>query len=33
MAEESHQEIQEKWVECEKSWTKINRAMRDIILP
>jgi hypothetical protein len=33
MAQEPHQEIQEKWVECEKSWTKINRAMRDIDLP
>jgi hypothetical protein len=33
MAQEPHREIQEKWVECEKSWTKINRAMRDIGLP
>jgi hypothetical protein len=32
MAQEPHREIQEKWVECEKSWTKINRAMRDIDL-
>jgi hypothetical protein len=32
MAQEPHQEIQEKWVECENSWTKINRAMRDISL-
>jgi hypothetical protein len=33
MAQEPHQEIQEKWAECEKSWTSINRAMRDIGLP
>jgi hypothetical protein len=33
MAQEPHREIQEKWVECKKIWTKINRAMRDIILP
>jgi hypothetical protein len=33
MAQEPHQEIQEKWVDCERSWTKINRAMRDIGLP
>jgi hypothetical protein len=33
MAQEPHREIQEKWAECEKSWTKINRAMRDIDLP
>jgi hypothetical protein len=32
MAQEPHQKIQEKWAECEKSWTKINRAMRDIDL-
>ena len=33
MAQEPHQEIQEKWVDCERIWTKINRAMRDIDLP
>jgi hypothetical protein len=33
MAQETHQEIQEKWVDCERSWTKINQAMRDIGLP
>jgi hypothetical protein len=33
MAQEPHQEIQEKCVKCEKSWTNINRAMRDIGLP
>jgi hypothetical protein len=33
MAQEPHQEIQEKWVECERSWSNINRAMRDIALP
>jgi hypothetical protein len=33
MAQEPHREIQEKWAECEKIWTKINRAMRDIDLP
>jgi hypothetical protein len=32
MAQEPHQEIQEKWVDYERSWTKINRAMRDIVL-
>jgi hypothetical protein len=32
MAQEPHQEIQEKWVDCERSWTKINQAMRDIDL-
>jgi alpha-amylase/alpha-mannosidase (GH57 family) len=30
MVQEPHQEIQEKWDECKKSWTKINQAMRDI---
>jgi hypothetical protein len=25
--------IQEKWVNCERSWIKINRGMRDIGLP
>jgi hypothetical protein len=24
MAQEPHQEIQEKWVYCERRWTKIN---------
>jgi hypothetical protein len=33
MAQEPHREIQEKWVECEKIWTNINREMRDIGLP
>ena len=33
MAQEPHQEIQDKWIKCEKIWTKINRAMRDIGLP
>jgi hypothetical protein len=33
MAQEPHQEIQEKWVKCEKSWTNINQGMRDINLP
>jgi hypothetical protein len=32
MAQEPHWEIQEKWAECEKRWTKINQAMRDIDL-
>jgi hypothetical protein len=33
MAQEPQWEIQEKWVECEKSWEKINREMKDIGLP
>jgi hypothetical protein len=33
MAQEPHREIQGKWAECEKRWTKINWAMRDIDLP
>ena len=33
MAQEPHWDIQKKWVECEKIWTKINHAMRDISLP
>jgi hypothetical protein len=33
IAHEPHREIQEKWVECKKSWTKINRAKRDTDLP
>jgi hypothetical protein len=30
MAQEPQQEIQEKWVDCEKRWEKINREMKDI---
>jgi hypothetical protein len=33
MAQEPQQEIQEKWVDCERIWTKINHVMRDISLP
>jgi hypothetical protein len=33
MAQEPQWEIQEKWVDCERSWTKINQGMRDIGLP
>jgi hypothetical protein len=33
MAQEPHTEIQEKWVDYKRSWTKINRVMRDIDLP
>jgi hypothetical protein len=33
MAQEPQQEIQEKWVDFERSWTKINRAIRDIGFP
>jgi hypothetical protein len=33
MAQEPQQEIQEKWSDCERIWTKINRAMRNISLP
>jgi hypothetical protein len=33
MAQEPQGEIQEKWANCERSWTKINRGMRDIGLP
>jgi hypothetical protein len=33
MAREPHREIQEKWTLCEKSWIKINQAMKDINLP
>jgi thioesterase domain-containing protein len=33
MAWEPHREIQEKWAKCEKSWVKINKAMKDIRLP
>jgi hypothetical protein len=33
MSREPHREIQEKWVKCEKHWTKINRVMKDIRLP
>jgi hypothetical protein len=31
--QEPHREIQEKWAKCEKSWVKINKAMKDIRLP
>jgi hypothetical protein len=33
MVQAPHQEIQEKWVRCEKIWVKINKAMKDIGLP
>jgi hypothetical protein len=33
MAQEPHQEIQEKWAKCKKIWIKINRVMKDISLP
>jgi hypothetical protein len=33
MAQEPHQEIRDKWTECEKSWNKINQAMIDIDVP
>jgi hypothetical protein len=33
ISQEPHWEIQDKWAECENSWTKINQAMRDISLP
>jgi hypothetical protein len=33
MAQEPQWEIQEKWVDCEKSWVNINQEMRDIGLP
>jgi hypothetical protein len=33
MAQEPQWEIQEKWVDCERSWVKINREMKDIGLP
>jgi hypothetical protein len=33
MAQEPQREIQEKWVDCEMSWVKINREMKDIDLP
>jgi hypothetical protein len=33
MAREPHRDIQEKWAKCEKSWVKINKAMKDIGLP
>jgi hypothetical protein len=32
MAQESQWEIQEKWVDCERSWVKINQEMKDIDL-
>jgi hypothetical protein len=33
MSQEPHQEIQEKWAKCEKTWIKINQVMKDIELP
>jgi hypothetical protein len=30
MAQEPHWEIEEKWAKCEKRWTKVKWAMRDI---
>jgi hypothetical protein len=33
MAHEPQWEIQEKWVDCERSWVKINQEMKDIGLP
>jgi hypothetical protein len=33
MAQEPQQDIQEKWVDFERRWTKINREMRDNGLP
>jgi hypothetical protein len=33
MAQQPQWEIQEKWVDCKRSWTNINRVMRDIDLP
>jgi hypothetical protein len=33
MVEEPHREIWEKCAKCEKSWVKINKAMKDIGLP
>jgi hypothetical protein len=33
MAQEPQREIQEKWVDCERSWVNINREMKDIGLP
>jgi hypothetical protein len=33
MAQEPQRKIQERWAECEKSWEKINREMKDIGLP
>jgi hypothetical protein len=33
MDQESQWEIQDKWVDCERSKTNINQAMRDINLP
>jgi hypothetical protein len=32
MAQKPQQNIQKRWVECEKSWEKINREMKDISL-
>jgi hypothetical protein len=33
MSKEPQQDIQEKWADCERIWTSINREMRDISLP
>jgi hypothetical protein len=33
IAQEPQQEIQEKWVNCERSWVNINQEMKDIGLP
>jgi hypothetical protein len=33
MAQEPQREIQEKWDDYEKGWEKVNREMKDIILP
>jgi hypothetical protein len=33
MVQEPQWKMQERWGECEKSWEKINREMRNIDLP
>jgi hypothetical protein len=33
MVQEPQRKMQERWGECEKSWEKINREMRNIDLP
>jgi hypothetical protein len=33
MAQEPQQEIQEKWVDCKRSWVNINREMKNTSLP
>jgi hypothetical protein len=33
MAQEPQWEIQEKWIDCERSWVNINREMKNISLP